>query len=99
MGCEILYQNQTKAIIKMDVEEDITGSVAKIQWRKPSGAIGFFPGSITNQVLGLFQYQILSANDLDEFGDYTFWADIIYADGKQIFGDPKVVKIPAPGQV
>lgn len=97
--CNFLFKNQTKAIIKMDAEENISGAVSKIQFRKPSGAVGSFPGTITDAILGLFQYQILSTTDLDEFGDWTVWADIVYSDGKQLPGDPKIMEIRDPGVI
>ena len=97
--CNFLFKNQTKAIIKMDAEENITGSVALIQFRKPSGAVGSFPGFITDAILGLFQYQILSMTDLNEHGDWIVWSDITFADGKQLPGDPKIMEIKDPGVI
>lgn len=95
---ENIYQGQTKLIINMDVEDDITDATFKIQFKKPSGATGSFPGTIIDAVLGTFKYEIANANDLDEFGDWCFWAEVTYSGGKIAYGDPKIIEVFPVGQ-
>jgi len=82
-----VYKNQTALSIILTCGADITGAVAKIAYKKPSGVEGMWAATIIDAANGIIQYDIQSADDIGESGIWTFWADITFNTGKWLPGE------------
>lgn len=82
-----IYKGQTALTIILTCGADITGATAKIGYKKPSGITGTWDATITDAINGVIQYEIQSANDIDESGRWTFWAEITFAAGTWLPGE------------
>ena len=94
-----IYKNQTALTIKLDTKTILENvQTALIKYKKPNGAIGSFSGSIGGGHYGtLITYDVLSADDLDQSGKWTFWAHITFTNGKIVPGERVFVKIYEEG--
>jgi len=83
-----IFKGQTALIIRLTTNQDITGATVYVKYKKPSGATGSWPASITTASTGVISYAINNADDLDEVGVWTFWAYVEFADGTVAAGEP-----------
>lgn len=88
---------QTKLTIKLNINEDLTDvTTAVIKYKNPNGEEGQF-SAVKDISNSLIYYVVDSADDIDIYGDWIFWAHLIYTDGKVIAGESKTVKIYKEG--
>lgn len=88
-----IYAGQTQLIITLSIGSDITGwSSALIKYRKPDGTEGSFIGSIDtgNQEI---TYTVTADTDIDQVGEWTFWAKGTYSGGNIIVGESKPLHV------
>jgi len=92
-----IYKNQTLLTITLDTSlTDLsTATTLKILYRKPSGADGFWAGSLSG--VSSIEYSILSG-DLDESGSWQLQAQADYSGNIGNGGIVHmIVKEPLPG--
>lgn len=72
------FQGQIGAIIQLDTEDELLSAASKleIQYRKPDGTCGSWPGSADGRKI---VYTTTSADDLDQDGRYRLQA---YGEGE-----------------
>lgn len=97
-----VYKNQTKLLIRLRTFVNITGyQSVKIRYRKPSGATGEFssPAQVTveDAVNGIISHMI-QIGELNESGQWTFWAFIIFSDGRWAAGEPDFLNVNDEGE-
>lgn len=83
-----IYQKQTYLTIFATVGQDITDATVKIAYKKPSNITGTWNATIVNAVTGEVKYVIENENDLNEYGEWDFWAEVTFASGKKACGEP-----------
>lgn len=89
-----IYKNQTKLILKLNANQDITGATSTpIKYRKPSGVFGELAATIDDALLGIIKFSDFVESTLDEAGDWKFWSYVVFADGKKAAGEPINVTI------
>lgn len=95
-----IYKGSTATTIVMNVGTDITGATALIKYKKPSGIVGSWTGTITNAASGIYEYQITSSDfpDGDE-GRWFIWSHITFADTTVGIGAPQKMTILEEGQL
>lgn len=83
-----IYTGQSAVLIQMTVGVAIIGSICSVKYRKPSGTTGFWVGTITDADNGIFTAIPESTEDIDQAGTWTFWANVMFADGSVGIGVP-----------
>lgn len=97
-----VYKNQTKLLLRLETYVNITGcQAAKIRYRKPSGTTGefSFPSQVTieNAETGILSH-MFQIGELNESGQWTFWAFIIFSDGRWAAGEPDFIHVYDEGE-
>lgn len=83
-----IYKGQIGVQLTATVSQDVTGATCLIKYRKPSGVTGSFSASIITAATGVIRYTTDSANDLDQSGDWVFWAHVNFSGGNAAPGEP-----------
>jgi hypothetical protein len=87
-----IYKNQTALTFKLDTKIDLTAATAAvIKYSKPGTPVvtGSWTADIDTPVSdGIISYDIDSADDLDESGQWTIWAYVTFTGGLVAPGDP-----------
>lgn len=93
------FVGQTKLVIILDLESDITDAdEVLIKYISPQGKKGSWPAVVVNPTTGVIGYEVQSASDLFEAGDWTIWAFITDVLGKTIASEPVTLKINEEGK-
>lgn len=94
---EKLYVGDIGTVITCEVSADITGySAALIKYKKPDDTTGSFTATVSNATTGTLTYTLVSG-DLDQAGDWTFWADITMTSTDHWTGDAVTKTVYAAG--
>ncbi len=93
-----LYVGQTALTITATVKQAITGSTCTIKYKKPNKATGSFAATITDAANGVITYTVTSTSDIDMAGVWTFWAYVVFSDGREAAGESVTVKIYEEGK-
>ena len=81
-----IYKSQDSLRIKLTTSVDITGAtVKKIYYKKPSGTIGSWDATVDVISTGVIYYDVVSG-DIDESGQWKFWAYVTFSDGRSAPG-------------
>jgi len=81
-----IYKSQDSLRIKLTTSVDITGAtVKKIYYKKPGGTIGSWDATVDVIATGVIYYDVVSG-DIDESGQWEFWAYITFSDGRSAPG-------------
>lgn len=92
-----IYQNQTKLKINIDCNSSLANVVsAIISHIKPNKKTGFFPAEIDLANQSVF-YLVNSVDDIDVAGDWVFWANLTFDDGKKLPSESKIITIYKEG--
>ena len=92
-----IYKNQSKLRIVLKTG-DLTGvQTARIQYTKPNGATGFFPGTLDAANEQIY-YDVQNTDELDIAGTWKFWANLTFNDGRVAYGDPDSYQIFEQGE-
>ena len=92
-----IYQNQTALTLILDTGVTLTGATSVlIKYEKPSGATGSWTGTISSSSAQWIEYEV-QANDLDEAGDWVFWAYLTDGDSNVAPGNAVTVTVYAEG--
>ena len=82
-----VYKDQTSLRVKLTAGVDITGATTKqIKYKKPGGDTGAWVATVETASTGVIYYDIKSG-DIDESGYWTFWAYIVFSDGRNAPGE------------
>lgn len=82
-----IFKNQDKLRIRLTVGQDITGATLKqIRAVAPSGALKQWTATVETAATGIIYYNFAAA-DLDETGDWVFYAFITFSDGRSAAGE------------
>jgi len=83
-----VYRYQDALRIELTTEVDITGATVKrIKYKKPGGTEGYWDASVSNALTGVIYHDVLLPAEMDESGEWTFWAYITFADGRSAPGE------------
>ena len=94
-----VYVGQEAWELRLDTEIDISGASAlKIKYKKPSGTIASFTATAYDGTTVRYAFKA-DSDELDESGNWTFWAWVTMADGRDIPGKPITIYIKAEGSV
>lgn len=94
-----IYKGQTLLRIQLDTGLDVTSMQAVyVGYKKPSGATGYWTavkgtGGDTTKVY----YDVTGSTDLNEVGDWLFWAKVVSAGGLIAEGEPWLERVRAVG--
>lgn len=84
-----VYVGQTALTLTATVHENITGATSLLmKYTKPDGSTGSFVGTPTDASAGSFEYDITSADDIDQAGKWFFWGYVTFSDGTTVAGEP-----------
>lgn len=72
-----IYVGQTALRIQLSTGIDLTDITVSIKYEKPDGTTGVWQASKLNDS-GTIYYDINTVTDLDQSGDWTFWALLHY---------------------
>ena len=83
-----VYNGQDALKIRLTCSQDITGAtVKKIKYKKPDGTEGSWDATVEDEANGIIYYNIQNG-DINETGNWTFWAFITFSDGRSAPGEP-----------
>ena len=87
-------------VSQKNVPLDITGAtVTNIEAIKPDGSTVTFAATIVSPATQGIIERIFTSADLDQEGNWTFWAEVTFADTTTIPGNPVVIPVYTPGQL
>lgn len=93
-----IYVGQTALKIEALTYTDLTDATAQvIKYKKPDATLGSFIATITDAKAGIIEYDVTSADDLDQAGEWTFWAYITFG-GDVVPGEPEILEIFNEGE-
>ena len=82
-----VYKNQTSLRVRLTLGVDITDAIVKqIKYQKPSGIVGYWNATVEDATEGIIYYDI-TTNDINEAGQWKFWAYITFSDGRSAPGE------------
>jgi len=87
-----IYNGQTKLRIRLDTSQNISGADAYIKYKKPSGKTGTWTATVDDAASGTIYYAV-GAGDIDEAGQWKFWAYITFGGGLSAPGKVAVVQV------
>jgi len=86
-----VYINQEALRIRLTTSVVITGATAKkIKYRKPDGTVGSWNAEVEDATNGIIYYDVkITENgaDIDQSGNWKFWAYITFSDGRSAPGE------------
>lgn len=81
-----IYLNQSNLKLTLDTQVLITGATLReIRFIKPDGTIDHFDAIEENETSISYE---LTGTELDMTGIWTFWAYVIFSDGRNAAGEP-----------
>jgi hypothetical protein len=94
-----IFKGQTALKIEVLTGTDLTlATDQEIKFIKPSGATGSFAATVSDATGGIIYYDVDSADDLDQSGEWTFWAYITFPSGV-VPGEASKVEIYEEGDI
>lgn len=82
-----IYINQTYLTIKLDTGIDVsTASALYIKYQKPDGSLGSLTAILEGTTI--VKYNCLSTPFLTSSGNWVFWAEVTFPDGRIGVGTP-----------
>jgi len=83
-----VYKYQSALRIELTTGVDITGATVKrIKYKKPGGTEGYWDASVSDAITGVIYYDIQLDTEIDEAGEWTFWAYITFSDERSAPGE------------
>lgn len=94
-----VFVGQTALDIVATVGQDITGATALlIKYIKPDlTTTGEFNAVISDAATGEITYTVTSENDIDQPGNWKFWAHVTFSDGSYAAGEIYKQKVYTEG--
>jgi len=94
-----IFKGQDKINLVVSVSIDITGATTSlIKYIKPSGDTGSFTATVTDIPTGELTYDV-QPDDLDQYGNWIFWAHITYSDDQVSVGEPTRIHVYKEGEL
>lgn len=96
-----IHVGQTALDIKRTLGVDITGNTEiLLKFLKPSLKEGQWTATSTGADLltGILTYKIASVDDLDEYGSWTVWGKVTFADTTTAESEATTLFVHKPGQ-
>lgn len=91
-----IFKDQTSLTLTVKTETDLTGASAqKLKYKKPDDSEGEFDATIKDAKGGILEY-VFQADDLDQAGEWTFWAYVTWSGGSAA-GEPFVKEVHLEG--
>ena len=91
-----IYKNQFNLKLTLQTEVTVTGATAtKIKYLKPDKTAGEFNASISGTED--LEYDFTVSTELDQSGDWTFWAYVTFSDSRIAPGEPVVIRVYEEG--
>ena len=88
-----IYVNQTFLTVTLETKQNIENAQQTlIKYRKQSGATGQFNATVTDSERGILTYK-LNEGELNESGQWTFWAYIVFQNGDCAAGEPSFLMV------
>ena len=82
-----IYKNQDELRIRLTAGQNIAGAtLVQIRGLAPSGTLKQWTATVEIAATGVIYYDLVAA-DLDEIGDWVFWAYITFSDGRSAPGE------------
>lgn len=100
MYLQKVIQNQTELQLELRTGLDLSfASNAEIRYKKPDGETGHFPATIDTGRHGVMFYNVQSANDIDQTGDWTIWAYAEFPSGNVVYGEATYFTVEEEGSL
>ena len=89
-----LYAGQSELRIRLTTSVNILGATTvQIKYRKPDGTESYWTAVIETAATGIIYYDVLDGDiPAADNGTWTFWAYIVFSDGRDAPGEKVVVK-------
>ena len=94
----MIFVGQTAVTFTATLGVDITGATCKIKYKKPDYSTGEFLATITDAAAGIIEYEVASADDLNQKGDWIFWGYATFSNGKVAAGERYKIYVHQEGQ-
>ena len=83
-----IYKNQNALRIELTTGVDLTSAqITRIKYKKPSGAEGYWNAVVSDAANGVMYYDVVLTTEIDEAGEWVFWAYVTFSDGKSAPGE------------
>lgn len=83
-----IYVGQTDLTIELTTNKNITGATStKVLYKKPDGVLGEFDAAIKDPVLGIIEFVVSNALEINLAGNWTIWAKIVDQQGLVSIGE------------
>lgn len=93
-----IYVGQTALKIEALTYTDLTNATDQvIKYKKPDESTGSFAASIVDIKGGILEYDVTSADDLDQAGEWTLWAYVTFG-SSVVPGEPETLEIFNEGE-
>lgn len=94
-----IYVGQTKLKIRVTANHDINGATSTlIKFKKPvSKTIGEWEATVEDADTGIMFFTNFLPSTLDEAGDWKFWSNVTFSDGKKADGEVEIKTVWNPG--
>ncbi len=77
-----IYKNATELRIRCECGDIVNAQNARIHYRKPSGELGNFSGTVEDTTpTGHVYFDVSATSQLNEDGEWRFWPKVGFADG------------------
>ena len=89
-----IYVNQSALRIQLNTTVDLTQAASvKIKYVKPNSTVIYEnPAGILDTVKGIVIYDF-HQGELDTAGNWTFWVDVLFNDGRNAPSSPVKIKV------
>lgn len=91
-----IYLDQSNLKITAETGVTVTGAIAQvIKFIKPDNSTGEWDATISGTE-DIF-YEFSEPSELDQSGDWTFWAFVTFSDGRKAPGEPVTIRVYEEG--
>ena len=88
-----IFKGQSALRIMLKTFCDLEGILsAVIKYRKPNGSAGGFPATVSDTANGVIIHECIEG-EIDISGWWSFWAFVVFADGRTAAGEAAKVHI------
>ena len=90
-----IYENQESLRLTLETSVDLSSAKTLIiKYLKPDETAGSFNATISGTTALYYDF---AADDLDQVGDWTFWAYVTFSDDRTAPGEPVTIRIYEEG--
>ena len=92
-----IYIGQTALRIQLTTNIDISSAETYIKYQKPDGTKDQWDALILDPDRGIIYHDVSLPTELDQEGDWIFWAYVVFSNGKVAAGEPVTIYVYPEG--